>query len=199
MIQYYHHCRALHEEEKRPKGGTTRTQFFLLAFICSFAYYVLPGYLFLTLTSFSWVCWVAPQSVLVQQLGSGSNGLGIGSLGIDWATISAYLGSPLASSWFATANVAAGFFLVMYVMTPLTYWLNVYNAKTFPMYSANLFTSNGSIYNILGIIDSNFHLDRGAYAEAGSVHLSTFFAMTCGLGFAALSASVVHVLLFNGR
>ncbi|KAB1205125.1 Oligopeptide transporter 7 [Morella rubra] len=190
--------RALHEEEKRPKGGTTRTQFFLLAFICSFAYYVLPGYLFLTLTSFSWVCWVAPQSVLVQQLGSGSNGLGIGSLGIDWATISAYLGSPLASPWFATANVAAGFFLVMYVMTPLTYWLNVYNAKTFPMYSANLFTSNGSIYNILGIIDSNFHLDRGAYAEAGSVHLSTFFAMTYGLGFAALSATVVHVLLFNG-
>lgn len=78
-----HNCRALHEKEERPKGGTTLNQFFLLVLICSFAYYVLPGYLFSTLTSLSWVCWLAPKSVLVQQLGSGLDGLGIGSFGID--------------------------------------------------------------------------------------------------------------------
>ncbi|EOY23634.1 Oligopeptide transporter 1 isoform 2 [Theobroma cacao] len=105
--------RALHEKEKRAKGGTTLNQFFLLVLISSFAYYVLPGYLFSTLTSFSWVCWLAPKSILVQQLGSGLHGLGIGSFGIDWATISSYLGSPLASPWFATANIAVGFFLVI--------------------------------------------------------------------------------------
>ncbi|KAI4338003.1 hypothetical protein L6164_016359 [Bauhinia variegata] len=132
---------ALHEKSKRPKGGTTRTQFFLLVLISGFAYYVLPGYLFFMLTSFSWVCWAAP--------------------------------SPLASPWFATANIAVGFFLVMYVMTPLAYWNNAYNAKNFPIYST--------------------------YSEIGPVHLSTFFAMTYGLGFATLSATIMHVLLFNGR
>ncbi|XP_020225423.1 oligopeptide transporter 6 isoform X2 [Cajanus cajan] len=190
---------ALHEKGKRPKGGTTRTQFFLLVLISGLAYYVFPGYLFSMLTSFSWMCWVAPKSVLVQQLGSGLRGLGIAAFGIDWSTISAYLGSPLASPWFATANVAVGFVFVMYVMTPIAYWLNAYDAKTYPIFSSKLFMGNGSVYDILTIVNSDFHLDRQAYATNGSVHLSTFFAMTYGLGFAALSATVVHVLLFHGR
>ncbi|KAJ7959383.1 Oligopeptide transporter like [Quillaja saponaria] len=191
--------RALHEKEKRPRGGTTRTQFFLLVLIGAFAYFVLPGYLFLMLTSLSWVCWTSPNSILVQQLGSGMNGLGIGSFGIDWSTISSYLGSPLASPWFATANVAVGFFFVMYVMTPITYWTNTYNAKTFPIFSNQLFMANGSEYDILSILDSNFHLDHGSYSKNGPVNLSTFFAMTYGLGFATLAATIMHVLLFNGR
>ncbi|KAK5782677.1 oligopeptide transporter 6 [Gossypium arboreum] len=191
--------RALHDKEERPKGGTTLNQFFLLVLICSFAYYVLPGYLFTTLTSFSWVCWLAPKSVLVQQLGSGLNGLGIGSFGIDWATISSYLGSPLASPWFATANIAVGFFLVMYVMTPLTYWFDVYKAKTFPIYSSELFKSNGESYDILSIVNPSFHLDKEVYGQNGRVHLSAFFAMTYGLGFATLTATLFHVLLFDGK
>ncbi|KAH7856091.1 hypothetical protein Vadar_032609 [Vaccinium darrowii] len=190
--------RALHEKEKRPKGGTTRTQFFLIAFICGFAYYAFPGYLMGLLTSFSWVCWLAPNSVLVQQIGSGYKGLGIGSIGLDWSAIASYLGSPLASPWFATANVAVGFFLVMYVVTPISYWLNIYNAKNFPLFSNKLFMANGSQYDISSIVDSNFHLDVNAYGKYGQVHLSTFFAMTYGLGFATLSATVVHILLFHG-
>ncbi|XWS48614.1 hypothetical protein CRYUN_Cryun13aG0091800 [Craigia yunnanensis] len=191
--------RALHGKEKRPKGGNTLNQFFLLILISSFAYYVLPGYLFSTLTSFSWVCWLAPKSILVQQLGSGLNGLGIGSFGIDWATISSYLGSPLASPWFATANIAVGFFLVMYVMTPLTYWFDVYKAKNFPIYSSELFKSNGESYDILSVVNPMFHLDKKVYEQNGRVHLSTFFAMTYGLGFATLTATMFHVLLFDGR
>ncbi|KAJ9148132.1 hypothetical protein P3X46_030219 [Hevea brasiliensis] len=191
--------RALHEKEERPKGGVTRIQFFLIAFICSFAYYVFPGYLFQMLTSLSWICWIFPHSVLAQQLGSGLYGLGIGALGIDWSTISSYLGSPLASPWFATANVAVGFVFVMYILTPLCYWLNAYKAKTFPIFSDDLFTSTGQEYNITAIIDSNFHLDLAAYEKEGPLYLSTFFAMTYGVGFAALTATIMHVALFHGR
>ncbi|CAN6564707.1 unnamed protein product [Malus baccata var. baccata] len=191
--------RALHEKDKRPKGGMTRSQFFLIVMICSFCYYVFPGYLIYIITSFSWVCWLAPKSILVQQLGSGVSGLGIGSFAIDWAAISSYLGTPLASPWFATANIAIGFFLVMYVMTPITYFFDVYNAKKFPIYSSDLFTSNGTTYDVLSIIDSKFELDRPTYAKSGPVNLSTFFAMTYGLGFATLPATLVHVLLFNAR
>lgn len=191
--------RALHEKEERPKGGVTRTQFFLIAFICSFAYYVFPGYIFEMLTSMSWICWIFPKSVLAQQLGSGLYGLGIVAFGLDWSTISSYLGSPLASPWFATANVAVGFVFVMYVLTPICYWLNVYKAKTFPIFSDDLFTSTGQEYNISSIIDANFHLDLAAYEKEGPLYLSTFFAMTYGVGFASLTATVVHVALFHGR
>ncbi|GER43670.1 oligopeptide transporter [Striga asiatica] len=198
-VFYKKNISALHEKEARPKRGVTRTQFFIISFVCSFAYYIFPGYLFQMLTSLSWVCWIFPKSILAQQLGSGLNGLGIGAIGLDWSTISSYLGSPLASPWFATANVAVGFFFVMYVVTPLSYWFNIYGAKTFPIFSDELFTSSGQIYNISSIIDSNFHLDKMAYERAGPLHLSTFFAMTYGVGFAALSATVMHVALFHGR
>nr|GLL29120.1 oligopeptide transporter 7-like [Ipomoea trifida] len=191
--------RALHEKEERPKGGITRTQFLIIAFICSFAYYVFPGYLFQMLTSVSWICWFFPRSVLAQQLGSGLQGLGIGAIGLDWSTISSYLGSPLASPWFATANIAVGFFLTLYVFTPIFYWCDVFNAKTFPIFSDGLFTSSGQTYNISAIIDSNFHLDLEAYDQEGKLYISTFFALTYGLGFAALTATLVHVVLFHGR
>lgn len=183
----HYQCSALHERQKRPKGGTTRTQFFLMVLISGLAYYVVPGYLFSMLTSFSWICWLAPKSILVQQLGSGLKGLGIGAFGLDWSTISSYLGSPLASPWFATADVVVGFILCMF------------EAKNFPIVSNKLFMGNGSVYNISTIVDSNFHLDRDAYAKNGPLHLSTFFAMSYGLGFATLSATVMHVLLLHGR
>lgn len=183
----------------RPKGGLTRNQFFLIAFICSFAYYVLPGYLFPMLTSLSWLCWIFPTSVLAQQLGSGLHGLGIGAIGLDWSSISSYLGSPLASPWFATANIAVGYLLFMYVISPVTYWLDIYKARTFPIFSDDLFTATGQKYNISAIIDSNFHLDMNAYEREGRLYLSTFFAMTYAFSFACLTATIVHVILFHGR
>ncbi|KAL4651302.1 hypothetical protein ACB092_01G149900 [Castanea dentata] len=181
--------RALHEKEKRKKGAVTRTQFFFIAVICSFAYYIFPGYLFQMLTSLSWICWTSPKSVLAQQLGSGLSGLGLFAFGLDWATISSYLGSPLASPWFATANVAVGYVFVVYILTPICYWLNVFNAKTFPIFSQDLFSSTGQ----------DFHLDTDAYCREGPLYISTFFSVTYGVGFASLAAIVVQVALFHGR
>ncbi|WCJ32636.1 oligopeptide transporter [Euphorbia peplus] len=191
--------RALHEKEERRRGRLTRNQFFIVAFVCSFAYYVFPGYLLEKLTSLSWICWIFPASVLAHQLGSGLHGLGIGSIGLDWATVSSYIGSPMASPWFATANVAAGFALIMYVITPIAYWLNIYKAKTFPMFSDGLFTSSGQKYNISAIIDPNFHIDMNMYDQEGPLYLSTNFAMIYGTNFACLAATIVHVSLFHGR
>ncbi|MCL7033021.1 hypothetical protein MKW94_007046, partial [Papaver nudicaule] len=196
--------RSLHEKENRSisnsgrRKGLTRNQFFLIALVCSFAYYVFPGYLFPMLTSLSWICWIFPNSILAHQIGSGLHGLGVGAIGLDWSSISSYLGSPLASPWFATANIAVGFALVMYVINPITYWFNVYQAKTFPIFSDGLFTSTGQKYNISAIVDSNFHLDVNAYERIGPLRISTFFAMAYGICFACLTSTIVHVLLFHG-
>ncbi|GAA0146835.1 hypothetical protein LIER_36392 [Lithospermum erythrorhizon] len=191
--------RALHESEERRKGGMTRNQFFLIAFICSFTYYVFPGYLLAMLSSISWICWIYPSSILAQQLGSGLHGLGIGTIGLDWSSISAYLGSPLASPWFATVNIAVGYFLFMYICTPLAYWLNIYKAKTFPIFSDGLFTSDGQEYNISAIIDEKFRIDLEAYDQEGRLYISTILFLNYAFSFACLAATVVHVILFHGR
>ncbi|KAJ7534605.1 hypothetical protein O6H91_13G102300 [Diphasiastrum complanatum] len=191
--------RALHEKDIRPKGGLTRMQFFLIALIASFAYYTLPGYLFAMLTSVSWVCWAWPNSVTAQQIGSGLHGLGIGAIGLDWSTISSFLGSPLATPWFAIVNVMVGFCIVLYVITPLTYWGDVYDAKKFPIFSIKLFAADGSRYNFTRVIDDKFQLDINSYDNYSRLHISTFFVFTYGVGFAALTATVTHVLLFHGK
>ncbi|KAA0059547.1 oligopeptide transporter 5-like [Cucumis melo var. makuwa] len=85
--------RALHEKEKRPRGGHTRLQFFLLIFISSFSYYLIPSYLFPSISCISIACLIWKDSIFAQQIGSGFYGLGIGSFGIDWSTVAAFLGS----------------------------------------------------------------------------------------------------------
>jgi OPT family small oligopeptide transporter len=191
--------RTMHDKDVRAKGGLTRFQFFLIALTCSYCYYVMPGYLFNMLTSLSWVCWAWPNSVTAQQLGSGMRGLGIGAIALDWSSVSSFLGSPMGTPFFAILNVFLGFALIMYVLTPAFYWGNVYNARKFPIFSSDFFTSTGQTYNVSEVITENFQLDETAYNAYGRLHLSTFFAVTYGVGFAALAATISHVALFHGR
>ncbi|CAN1753501.1 Oligopeptide transporter 1 [Linum perenne] len=79
---------ALHETDKRVRGGgMTRLQFFMTVFVCSFAYYIIPGYLMPSISTISVICLVWTRSVTAQQVGSGLNGLGLASFGLDWATV----------------------------------------------------------------------------------------------------------------
>ncbi|KAI5655076.1 hypothetical protein M9H77_32263 [Catharanthus roseus] len=199
--------RTLHEKEETNgdssngnKRPMTRSKFFVIALACSFCWYLMPGYFFQTLQSISWVCWAFPKSVTAHQIGSGLSGLGIGAFTMDWATVASFLFSPLICPFFAIANVFAGYALIIYVVIPLSYWgFNVYNAKKFPIFSADLFTSQGQEYNITAIVNKNFELDKDQYAKQGSINLSTFFALTYGFGFATIASTLTHVGLFYGR
>jgi hypothetical protein len=80
----------------------------------------LPSYLFTALSSFSWVCWIAPNNVKINQLFGVTHGIGMGVLTFDWGQIS-YIGSPLASPWWATANVGFTIFFFYWFITPILY------------------------------------------------------------------------------
>lgn len=168
--------------------------------VFSFLWYLVPGYLFQSLSSISWVCWAFPNSVTAQQIGSGLNGLGVGALTLDWTAVASFLFSPLICPFFAIVNVFVGFALIMYVVIPIAYWgLNSYNAKTFPIFSSDLFTAQGQEYNITLIVNKNFQLDEVEYAKLGRIHLSMFFTLTYGFGFATIASTLTHVALFYGR
>ncbi|CAM6129316.1 unnamed protein product [Calypogeia fissa] len=189
--------RALHEKESGK--GLTRSQFFVVAMTASFAYYLLPGYLFKVVTCISWVCWLWPNSVTAHQLGSGMKGLGFGAVSLDWAGMAAFLGSPLVSPWMATVNVAAGTVVWLYIVIPIAYWGNVYDARTFPIFSSGLFQANGQEYDVNSIVGDDFKLDVAAYEKYGQVNISLIFALTYGFGFATLSSTLTNVLLFHGK
>uniref|UniRef100_A0A453PBG6 Uncharacterized protein n=1 Tax=Aegilops tauschii subsp. strangulata TaxID=200361 RepID=A0A453PBG6_AEGTS len=66
-----------------------------------------------------------------------------GAFTLDWSAVSSFLFSPLISPFFATANIFVGYFCFLYVLVPTAYWgMNLYNAKTFPIFSSHLFMSS---------------------------------------------------------
>ncbi|XP_027112756.1 oligopeptide transporter 4 [Coffea arabica] len=189
--------RALHEKDEQ---RMTRAKFFLVALICSFSWYLFPGYLFTTLSSISWVCWVFSKSVTAQQIGSGMRGLGIGALTLDWSVVASFLFSPLISPFFSIVNILVGYVLILYIVIPVAYWgLDLYSAKRFPIFSSHLFTDKGQKYDIVAIVNDNFELDLNKYEEQGRIHLSMFFALTYGFGFATIASTLTHVGFFYGR
>ncbi|KAK8580442.1 hypothetical protein V6N12_070716 [Hibiscus sabdariffa] len=63
---------------------------------------------------------------------------------------------PSGPPFFARVNIFVGFALFMYVVLPISYWgLNLYDARTFPIFSSHLFNNNGEQYNISGIVSPN--------------------------------------------
>ncbi|PWA85807.1 oligopeptide transporter, OPT superfamily [Artemisia annua] len=191
--------RALHEEEKRQKGGLTRLQFFMIVLITSFSYYVVPNYLFQSITALSFVCWIWKDSFKAQQIGSGLKGYGIGAFGLDWATVASFLGSPLATPGFAMMNMLVGYVIIFYIMVPLSYWNNWYEARRFPMYAFKTYNADGSRYNVSKVLNqTTFSFNQEGYDEYGKVNLSILFVIAYGLSFATLAATISHVLLFHG-
>jgi len=61
---------TLHEEDDwGRKTDTSRYRFFLYAITGTFLWTFFPGLLFLGLSFFSWVCWIAPSAYLFSNLG----------------------------------------------------------------------------------------------------------------------------------
>ncbi|KAJ6776057.1 ISP4 LIKE PROTEIN [Salix koriyanagi] len=181
----------LHEKEKRKKGELTRLQFFAIFFVASFAYYIFPAHFFPSLSALSFVCLIRKRSITAQQIGSGFEGLGIASFGLDWTTVASFLGSPLVCPFKTIANTMVGFILFMYVLVPIAYWSNFREAKRFPIFSSNTFEEDGRPFKIT--------LNRSEYENYSKLYLSICFSFLYGLSFASLTAALTHFALYDGK
>ncbi|KIO25491.1 hypothetical protein M407DRAFT_210540 [Tulasnella calospora MUT 4182] len=177
------------------RGGISRERFFAFACLASFLWYFLPGYLFSALSYFSWVCWIAPNNIVVNQLFGVVHGLGGSLLTFDWSQI-AYIGSPLATPWWAEANVAAGFFFFFWFLTPVLYYTNTWDSKYMTISSRTSYDHFGKPYNVTRILNPDATLNLQAYKEYSPLFLSTVFALSYGLSFASITATVVHAFLY---
>ena len=78
--------------------------------------------------------------------------------------------------------------------------MHIYDAKKFPIFSSNTFDHTGQPYSISRILNEKaFDINLAAYDSYSKLYLSVFFAFTCGLSFATLTATITHVALFNGK
>lgn len=111
--------------------GISRERYFTYAFVAAIVWYIIPGYLFEALSFFTWVCWIAPGNIKVNQIFGYKSGLGFSLLTFDWNQI-AFTGSPLATPWWAEANVMIGFFFFFWFLTPVLYYSNVWHSQFMP-------------------------------------------------------------------
>lgn len=177
------------------RGGISRERFFLYAWLAGVVWYFFPGYLFQALSYFSWVCWIAPNNIVVNQLFGYVSGLGMSLVTFDWAQI-AYLGSPLATPWWAEANVAGGFVFFFWLVVPCIYYTNTWYSKYLPMSTRTSYDNSGAAYNISRIINSDASFNNTAYEAYSPLFISTTFALSYGLSFASITATLMHAFLY---
>ncbi|KAK3832929.1 MAG: OPT family small oligopeptide transporter [Linnemannia elongata] len=188
---------TLHKDEDLLPGQWTRFKFFCIATLCMFFYQWIPGFIFPVVSSIAWVCWIDPKNHVLSQIG-GANGLGVGAISLDWNNIVSFLGSPLVVPWWAQVNIALGFFLIAWVMVPIAYYTNLWDAQRFPILTAKLFTTDGDSYPVLSVLDpATASLSQTGYDKAGPLRIATFFALTYGIGFAGLTSMITHTWLYH--
>lgn len=175
-------------------GGTSRQKFFFAVFFGSCVWHFFPGYLFQALSFFNWVCWIAPNNIVVNQLFGYYSGLGMSVITFDWSQV-AYLGSPLAVPWWVSANVVCGF-VSLWILVPLLYYTNTWYAKFLPMSTRTSYDNTGATYDVSRILNPDATLDVAAYESYSPLFLSTTFALSYGLSFAAITSTIVHTWLY---
>ncbi|GAA6021624.1 hypothetical protein JCM8202_002357 [Rhodotorula sphaerocarpa] len=190
---------TLHRGDKERSVRTSRYRYFAWVAVGAFAWFWLPDYLFTALSAFSWVCWLAPKNVVVNQLFGVGTGLGMGVFTFDWAQI-AYVTSPMVMPWWAQANVFGGFVLAFWIVTPALYYSNVFDAAFLPMSIPTVFDRFGQPYNSTRILDAaGSELDVTAYAGYSPVYMPMAFVIAYAAGLMIMTAFVVNTSLFNGK
>ncbi|GAA5828625.1 hypothetical protein JCM11251_000877 [Rhodosporidiobolus azoricus] len=190
---------TLHAEDEDLEKGPSRFRFFIYVITGAFIWYWIPGYLFVALSAFSWVCWIKPNNVVVNQLFGVSSGLGMGIVTFDWSQI-AYLSSPLVVPWWAELNVFGGFVLAFWVLAPIMYYTNVWNSAYLPISTSSVFDRYGAPYNTSLVVNAgSASLNETAYHEYSPLYLPITYATAYGIALMLAISAIVHTALYHGQ
>lgn len=142
---------TLHAEEDEGRGGISRYRYFMYVILGSFIWFFLPGevscvlfappaqtypvpvigYIFTGLSIFSWICWIRPDNIPLNQVFGVASGLGLSVVTFDWTQIT-WVGNPLMVPWWAAIQTFTGFVLFYWIILPVLYYTNVSTSITAP-------------------------------------------------------------------
>ncbi|KAI1473658.1 small oligopeptide transporter [Daldinia eschscholtzii] len=177
----------------------SRYRWFLYIMLGGFVWYWFPGWIFQGLSYFTFICWAAPRNVVINKLFGGLHGYGLLPTTLDWTVISGYALSPLIPPFHAIANTVAGVFIFYIVVSMGLHFSGVWYADYFVVQSSSAFDNTGAVYNVSRILNDDLTFNEQKYQNYSPLFLSTQFALTYGMSFAAVAAVVVHVVLYHGK
>lgn len=144
---------------------------------------------------FSWVCWIKPDNATLNQIFGYNHGLAMGIITFDWGQI-AYNNSPLPVPWWAAANVGIAMVFFYWFITPILYYTNVWYGAYMPIISRTSFDNTAKTYNVSRIINADASFNKEAYEAYSPLFISTAFAISYGLSFASITATLTHTFLY---
>lgn len=191
---------TLHAEEdfRSPSSGISRYKWFLWVGGAAFVWHWLPGYLFQGLSYFSFICWFAPNNLIVNQLFGTQRGLGLSVLTFDWTQIS-WVGSPLMIPWWAEVHIFLGFALFWWVVQPIMYYTNSFWMAYMPMGQASTYDRFGNVYNVSRVLTPDITLNLTAYEEYSQLYLSPSYVAFYLVTFAISTCILTHTALYHGK
>ncbi|KAJ5765813.1 Sexual differentiation process protein isp4 [Penicillium odoratum] len=194
---------TLHKHSK-PDPSTTfgwkisRYRFFLWVVLGSSCWYWFPGYIAPFLSTFAFVTWIKPQSVVINKLFGCSTGLSLIPLTFDWTQIAGYKGSPLQTPWFSICTTMMGMIFWYWVVTPAIHFSGMFYSDYLPISDSTSYDNTGKVYKASRILTPDFMFDLQKYQNYSPIFLSTTFMISYGLSFAAIISMITHVGLFHG-
>ncbi|ETS05610.1 small oligopeptide transporter [Trichoderma reesei RUT C-30] len=180
-------------------GRFPRYTWFGLVTAASFVYYFIPGWFAQFLSVFAFPTWMAAQSPVINQLFGGYTGLSLIPITFDWSQVSGYIGSPLVSPWHAIANTLLSVVVFYLGLSILLQYSGTWYGSFLPINDASIYDNTGARYNITRIVNSDMTFNEEAYKSYSPLFISTTFAISYGLSFAAISSLVVYTYLHHGK
>ncbi|ODV80917.1 OPT superfamily oligopeptide transporter [Suhomyces tanzawaensis NRRL Y-17324] len=179
----------------------SRFKMFYIVTIGSFVWYWVPDFLFKGLSNFNWICWIAPNNTVVNQIFGTSSGLAVGiPITFDWTQITQALSvSPLATPFNVAANTYGSVFIFFWIVLPILYYTNTWYAKYMPMISSTSFDNTQKSYNVTRILNKHKKVDKALYKAYSPVFVSYSYLLSYALNFAAVTSLITHSILYNGK
>ncbi|RYO77298.1 hypothetical protein DL766_000226 [Monosporascus sp. MC13-8B] len=137
--------------------------------------------------------------LVVNQLFGGMTGLSLLPITFDWTQIAGYVGSPLIPPWHAIGNTLIGVVGFYIVLAVIFHYSGMWYSQYLPISDSSTYDNTGAPYNVSRVLSPDFRLDEDAYKSYSPLFISTTFALSYGLSFAAISSLVVYTYLHHRK
>ena len=124
-------------------------------------------------------------------------GLSLIPITFDWTNVIGFLNSPLLAPWHSHLNLLIGMGLFVIIPAIGISYTGALYSDYLPINTSRTFDNTGSRYNVSQILTPNFTLDEDAYHKYSPIFLAPTFFLNYGISFAALTASIIHTVLYH--
>ena len=175
----------------------TRLKFFAITFAAMFVYFWFPNFIFTALSIFSWLSWIAPNNVNLNNIVGFENGLGLNPFPtFDWNILLFDNTDPLMLPFFSTFNKFIGAVLAFFTILGI-YYSNSFYTSFLPINSNRIFDNTGSLYNISRAIDDRGIFDAAKYEAYSPAYLSAGNSTVYLFFFAVYPATLMYIFLYH--